>query len=178
MAVIYKVFFLFFIGFGVSCAQVAPAFARSAGDALQVAVRAVSFLTPSVGKTVNAAIIYEAGDTASEEEARAIERSLAASNNSGSVHFRSRRVSTASLDQLSGIKVAFVTKGTNYRQVAAATSAQSIMTISFDPACTRAGHCVLSVSSRPKIQIVVSKSATTAARLRFNSSFLMLIKEI
>lgn len=154
------------------------AFAQSGGDAIQVAVRAVSFLTPSLAKPVTAAIIYEAGDADSEKEARAIERSLAAGRSGGSTALRPKRVATSALDQLGGARVAFVTRGTNYRRVAAATAARSILTISFDPACTRAGLCVLSVSSRPKVQIIVSKSATTAARLRFSSSFLMLIKEI
>lgn len=175
---IYKEIPIVCLILSVFCVEARPAIAQSGGDAIQVAARAVSFLTPSLGKTVTAAIIYEAGDANSEKEARAIERSLAANRANGSINFRSRRVSTASLDQLNGAKVAFITQGTNYRRIAAVTASQSIMTISFDPACTRAGHCVLSVSSRPKIQIIVSRSATEAASLRFNSSFLMLIKEI
>lgn len=153
-------------------------FAQTGTDTIQVAVRAISFLKPPLSGSVTAAIVYEPGNADSEREARAIERSLAATRQNGPVALKIKRVSSASLEQLSGTRVAFVTRGTNYRQVAAAAAARSILTISFDRSCASAGHCVLAVSSRPKVQIIVSKPAATAARLRFNSSFLMLVKEI
>lgn len=160
------------------CLLAGPTFAQSGSDTIQVAARAVSFLQPSLAGTVTAAIVYEPGDADSEREARAIERSLAAHRQTSPIILKPKRVSSASLDQMSGAKVAFVTRGTNYRQVGSAAAARSILTISFDPSCARVGHCVLAVSSSPKVQIFVSRSAAAAARLRFNASFLMLIKEI
>lgn len=169
---------IIFFALGIFFFEARSAFAQSGENSIQVAIRAISFLKPSLTGTVTVAIIYEPGDADSEKEARAIERSLASSHSFGSMSLRPKRVSANSLEQLSGSKIAFVTKGTNYRQIAAVSSSRSILTISFDPACTRAGQCVLMVGSQPKVQIVVSRSAAAAARLRFNSSFLMLIKEI
>lgn len=152
--------------------------AQAAGGAVQVAVRAASFLVPSLSGPVVAAIVYEDGDAASEQEARLIERSLISDGRVKAMSLKPRRVASDALEQLAGAKVAFVTRGTNYRQVGSAAAARSILTISFDSDCARAGHCVLAVSTRPKVQIAVSGRATTAAKLRFSSSFLMLVKEL
>ena len=84
----------------------------------------------------------------------------------------------SALNQLNGAKVAFVTKGTNYRGVAAAAVPLSILTVSSDPACARAGYCVVTITSTSRVQITVSKAAAKGSRLRFSSGFLMLIKEI
>jgi len=173
-----KAYPLIFLAIGMFCAGTEKACAQAEDAAIQVSVRAISFLKPSLAGTVTAVIIYEPGDAESDKQARAIERSLATSRGTGPISLKAKRVPATSLDQLAGAKVAFVTRGTNYRQIAAASSSRSILTIGFDPACARAGHCVLTVTSRPKVQIIVSRAAATAARLRFSSSFLMLIKEI
>lgn len=165
-----SVFALSFLATGV--------YAQSSRDAIHVAGRSVLFLMPNLSGNVTTAIIYEPGDAASEKEARAIARSLSGGMNVGSLTLQPKRVASNGLEQLAGAKVAFVTRGTNYREIASATAARSILTLSLDPACTRAGYCVLAVSSDARVQILVSKAATSAARLKFNSSFLMLIQEI
>lgn len=162
----------------IACIAATATSAQPREGAIQVAARAISFLQPSLSGPVTTAIVYNPGDDASEAEARAIERSLRSGGRVGAMTLNPRRVSSNALDQLGGAKVAFITHGTNYRRVGSASAARSILSISFDPACTREGHCVMSISSHPKVQIIVSKAATSAARLRFSSSFLMLIKEI
>ena len=169
---------MIFLVLGMFCFDLRSASAQSSGNAIEVAVRSISFLKPPLTGTVLVAVIYEPGDAESVRESRAIERALASSDNFRPTSFRLKRVPADALDQLGAAKVAFVTRGTNYREIAAASASRSILTISFDPACARAGQCVLTVSSRPKVQIVVSRAAAAAARVRFNSSFLMLIKEI
>lgn len=79
---------------------------------------------------------------------------------------------------MTGAKVAFVTRGTDYQEIASATARRSILTISSDPACARAGYCVVAVSSSPKVQIIVSKVASKAAKVKFGAAFLMLVKEV
>lgn len=145
---------------------------------MQVAVRAAAFVSPALSGAVTVAIIYEAGNPGSEREARDIERAMTGGLRVGAITLVSKRVASDSLEQLAGARMAFVTQGTNYRQIGAATAARSILSIGFDSACARAGCCVLAISEGPKVQIVMSRAAATAAKLRFNSSFVMLIKEI
>lgn len=145
---------------------------------VQVAGRVATFLQPALSGQVTAAIVYRLGDSQSESEARAIEQALGSVLVIGSLRLRPRRVPMSALDQLNGAKIAFVTKGTNYRGVAAAAVPLSILTISSDPACAQAGYCVVTITSTSRVQITVSKAAARAAGLRFSSGFLMLIKEI
>jgi hypothetical protein len=159
-------------------ATIGAASAQMAGNSVQVAGRIATFLQPGLSGQVTAAIIYQPGDATSEGEARTIERSLGAGLVVGSLRLNSKRVAIGSLSDLGGAKVAFVTKGINYREVAQATASRSILSIGTDPACTQAGYCVVTITSAPKVQITVSKAAARAAHLRFNSGFLMLIREI
>ena len=148
------------------------------GNTVQVGRRVASFLQPGLSGPLTAAIIYEPGDDASEHEARLIERELLREAAGGSLRVRPQRVAADALNGLAGARIAFVTRGTNYRQVAAATAARSMLTISSDPACARSGYCTVAIQSSPKVQIIVSRAACIAARIRFNAAFLMLVKEI
>lgn len=156
--------------------------AQMTGSNVLVAARVASFLQPALEGQVTAAIIYRPGDAASEREARAIERGLGGGSGGGlvvgSITLRPRRVATTALSELAGARVAFVTTGTDYREIAAATVPRSILTISGDPACTRAAQCVVTISATSRVQITVSRAAAKAAKLKFSSAFLMLIKEI
>lgn len=169
----------FSLGLLISFVAICGPRAQESDNTVQVAIRAAAFVSPPLVGRVTVAIIHEPGDAASEREARSIERAIAGGPRVGPMILVSRRVAAGALDQqLAGAKIAFVTSGVNYRQAAAATAPRSILSIGLDPACTRSGHCVLTVSRTPKVQITVSKAAAAAARLKFNASFLMLIKEI
>lgn len=169
---------------GYSIASVAsvtlhvPVHAQMTGNAIEVGGRVASFLQPGLSGTVTAAVIYEPGDEVSEREARTIERELAGGARVGTLSLRPRRVAANALGELAGVRIAFITRGTNYRQVTAAAAARSILTISSDPACARAGLCAVAIQSAPRVQIYVSRTACAAARLRFSAAFLMLVREI
>ena len=151
------------------------------GSNVLIAARVASFLQPGLAGQVTAAIIYQPGDAGSEREARTIERALGGGSGGGlavgSITLRPRRVAATALGELAGARVAFVTTGTDYREIAAATAPRSILTISSDPACASQALCVVTISATSRVQITVSRAATKAAKLKFNSAFLMLIKE-
>ena len=146
-------------------------------SSVQAATRILAFQQPPMVGPVIAAIVYQPGDARSEAEALTIERALANAP-AGGATLKSRRVPANALGGLAGARVAFVTMGSNYRAVAAIAAPRSILTISADPACARAGLCVVSINSGPKVEILVSKAATQASKLKFGSAFLMLVKEI
>lgn len=162
----------------VAAAMSSAAHAQMTGNSVKVAGRVASFLQPGLSGSVTAAIIYEPGDDASEREARTIERELGGGLKAGSLVVRPRRVASNALHELAGAKIAFVTRGTNYRQIASATASRSILTITSDPACAQGGQCAVAIQSSPRTQITVSRAACRAARIRFSSAFLMLVREI
>jgi len=145
---------------------------------LPVATRVVSFLQPTPEGVIPAAVIYEPGNAASEAEAASIEH--AGTLVAGKGTLRLKRVPVGALGGLAGVRVAFVTSGLReaHAQIAAAASRQSILTITSDMSCVQAGHCAVAISSSPRVQITVSRSAAKAANVQFGSAFLMLVKEI
>ena len=140
--------------------------------------RVLSFLQPALSGSVTAAIVYQPGDAGSEAEAQAIQQALGSGLVIGPLTLKPKRVSIDSLGGLAGAKVAFITRTVNSKQLASAAAQHSIVTISSDPTCAQAGLCVVSISSGAKVQIVVSKAACAASRLKFGTAFLMLVKEI
>lgn len=166
------------ITLGIAVAISGSAAGQMTEETVQVGWRAASFLQPRLSGVVPAAIVYQPGNEASEREARVIERQLAGGLGAGSLRLTPRKVSATALHELAGTRVAFVTRGTNYRQIGSAAAARSILTITSDLGCVRGGYCALAVQSAPKVQITVSRAACTAAKVRFNSAFLMLVKEI
>lgn len=154
------------------------ALAQLTPNSVQVGGRVASFQLPAPKGPVIAAIIFERGDPASEQEARTIERTLGDGLSIGAMQLRPRRVATDELERLAGARVAFVTKGINYRSVARAIDGQPILTIGSDTSCVYAGHCAVAITSGPKVQIFVSREACRAAGIRFSSAFLMLVKEV
>lgn len=162
----------------IACISSTSAYAQMTSSAVAVGARVVSFLQPPPSGLVVAAIVYEPGNDVSEREARAIEHELGSGLKVGALSFRARRVASNALGELTGARLAFVTRGTNYRQVTSATNARSIVTIASDPVCTRAGQCTVAIQSSPRIQIIVSRAACLAARIKFSAAFLMLVREI
>lgn len=143
-----------------------------------VAARLVSFLQPAPTGSIPAAIIYQPGNAASEAEAAQIERRIGRGLAVGRATIHVSRVSVSDLSALSGKRIAFVTSGIRSQAaVAAAASRGAILTITSDISCVQAGHCVVGVTGA-KSQITVNRAAARAAKVRFGSAFLMLVKEI
>jgi hypothetical protein len=159
-------------------AAMPPAAAQMTSNNALAGARALSFLQPGLSGPISAAIIYQPGDPESEAEAQAIERALGGGLAVGSFTLKPRRVAAGALAGLAGAKVAFVTRAASDRSVASAAAQRSIVTISSDPDCARQGLCALSISPGSKVQIIVSKAACGAAKVKFGAAFLMLVKEI
>lgn len=166
--------------FAVGLAALGWAVPTSAGLNVPIAARVVSFVQPVHVGAVPAAILFAPGNEASEAEADAIERMTSSGIAAGRGMLKARRVPIGSMGALNGYQVAFVTTGLRGEQdnISAAAARSSVLTISSDPTCVQAGHCVVGIVTSPKVQITVSRAAARAANIRFGSAFLMLVKEI
>jgi hypothetical protein len=157
---------------------VAPACAWAALN-LPVAVRVVGFTQPAPAGILNAGIVFEPGNAASEAEAAAIEQQVGAGLPAGRGTIRVRRIPANALNELSGLRVVFVTVGVRgQQQVADLAARASILTITSDLSCVHAARCVVGITGGAQPQITVSRAAAKAAGVRFGSAFLMLVKEI
>ncbi len=145
-----------------------------------VAARVISFIQPPPTGIVPIAVLYQPGNAASETEASDVEEALPRGLAIGRARLRIRRVPVWNLEQLNGVRAAFVTTGlrAHHDAIAAAAAAESILTISADSACVTSGRCVVGISNTRRTEITVNKLAARRSGIRFSSAFLMLVKEL
>lgn len=153
----------------------ASALAETSAKDMAVASRALGFLEPRLSGTTPVTIFYEAGDGASEADARAIRSGIA---NGNGATFQSRLASSSDIGALAGAKVVFLAAGIrNQPAIFAAAARQRALTISSDMGCVKAGRCVIGVRAQPAVEIIVSRAAREASNVNFSRAFLMLVKE-
>lgn len=90
-----------------------------------------------------------------------------------------RRVAIGALAS-SGVRVIIVPEGQGAQQAAIAAAARTLraVTLSTDMSCVNSGHCVVGVATAPRVEIVVSRSASTATGVSFAQAFRVMIREI
>jgi len=156
-----------------------PSAADTSAKDIQIAARAVAFMTNAPSGDVMTAIVYDPANAASQSEADAIMAAMAKGVKAGKAKLLPKLVPIDSLGNISGSKVAFITggMGSHHAAIFAAASTQAILVISTDMDCVNAGNCVVGVASKPKVEIIISSSARTAADISFKSAFLMMVKE-
>ncbi|WP_244263444.1 hypothetical protein [Thioalkalivibrio sp. AKL17] len=147
---------------------------------LRVATRALSFLDHRPSGDMPVAVVYAAGDSASEDHARR----MADAMGDGGPQGRIRLVPTlmaaddlGALDRQEAVLIADGLADDQAAEVFSAASRRGLITIASDMACVDEGHCVMAVASEPRVQIVVSRDAARASDVGFASSFRMMITE-
>lgn len=80
----------------------------------------------------------------------------------------------------SGVRVIIVPEGQAGQQAAIAAAARGMhaVTMSTDMTCVNSGNCVVGVASDPRVEIVVSRAASTAAGVGFAQAFRVMIREV
>jgi hypothetical protein len=146
---------------------------------IQVATRTIGFIEPALAGSVPTAIVYDKNNATSRSEAEQIRALLLANGTVKAAILKPLLVEVDALDGLASFRVAFLTSGLSAQQAAVfrETSRRGIITVSTDLSCVNAAHCVVGVSSSPKVQIIVSRAARAASNAKFGSAFMMLVTE-
>lgn len=160
--------------------SIPPLIAATTIKDVMVAVRAINFVTPAPTGATPIAILYAADTPGSLADAKAILAFIELEPNTGRAQLQPILVNVAELDQLHGIRFALVAFGldTHYDAIAAAARTQGILSICADPACAQTARCVMAVTSEPRVQVTVNRSAAVAAHVEFSTAFRMLINEL
>jgi hypothetical protein len=151
---------------------VAQAQAATTTRDIQVMARAVGFVTGLPRGAIDVAIVDGPGTDA-------VLAQMAEGVSASGITLRARRVSLAQLAG-SGVRVVIVPEGQGASHAAIAQAAQRLgaVTISTDMSCVRAGRCVVGVAAQPRVEIVVSRTAASAANISFGQAFRVMIREI
>jgi hypothetical protein len=162
----------------LSGAQTA-AWAETTDLDVKVGAKAAAFVQPSLTGEIPTAIVFDPANAASKADADAIAAAIGSGLAIKGGTLKAQLVPVNEIGSLGNVKVIFVAHGLgdHMSAVAEASRAGSILTISNDMNCVEVGLCVVGVESKPKVSIVVSKSATAAANLQFGAAFLMMVQE-
>ncbi len=156
-----------------------PARAQVTTSDLQIAGRALGFLEKPMSGDIVVGIVYAADNAQSRREAENLQRLLGSGLKVGNVTLQPSLVSTADVAR-SNVRLFFLTPGLGGQAsvVAAASRARSVPCITTDIAQVREGLCAMGVRSRPKIEILVNRTAAKDSSTAFSTVFRMMITEI
>jgi hypothetical protein len=151
-------------------AQDVSATSFSARD-IQVLVRALGFLQPSVPRDAVAGIVFAPGNAASRRDAEQV----AALFSTGSMH--ARPVSADALDN--GTYAALVVAaGAPIDKVAAAARPRHIACVTAELSQVESGRCTLWIHSEPRVEIAINRAAFESFGISVAAAFRMMIREI
>ena len=146
---------------------------------VQVMLKVVGFLNPPFRGKVPVAIVFDAGNEESKKDADTLKGLLDAAQN-GPVALSAKLAAPAELATLD-TKVVLVMVGlapSAIDVIFAAVQGRRILTISTDPACPKAGKCVVSVRTNPKVEILFSDSAAQGSGIEFQPIFRMMMTRV
>jgi hypothetical protein len=158
---------LLFLGTGNAFAQTKD---------IEVAARTFKFIEGAPAGAATLGIVKDASVAESASQADALSAALGGGSTVGGITLTPKVIGPDAID---GVDLVFVTNGLSgaHASIGEAARAKGIMTISTDMACVNAKQCVMGVASSPKVQIVVSRSASAAAGLNLNQALKMMVEE-
>lgn len=159
-----------------AAALCAPIAAAADAKDMQVIGRALSFVDGGAKGEVTVAIVYAPDAAGSKAEADEVAALLGSGLAAGDVTMKPKVIAISDLASAGSAAALYVPKGMSAHY--GALSALKKLIVTTDDDCVKAGACVLSVKSAPKVEIIVSRSAAAAKSITFGAAFRMLIKEI
>ena len=150
-----------------------PCFAQ--GKDIEVAARTFKFIDGAPKGSATMGIVVDASVAESAAQGDALMSALGGGAVAG-LTITPKIIAPGAAD---GVDLIFVTNGLGaaHGDIAAAAKAQGVMTFSTDMSCVEAQNCVMGVQSEPKVQIVVSRSASSAVGLTMNQALKMMVEE-
>lgn len=143
---------------------------------VQVLGRALAFLQspPPSGEL---AIVYAAGNAASQQDATSIAAEIGDGLHAGNAVLTPRAIADSALAGHAFV-VAIAAAGANGAAVRAAIAEQHALCVTADLAAVTAGTCTMAIRSEPRVDIVVNHAVAVACGVEFVAAFRMMIREI
>lgn len=152
-------------------AQAAPA-----QKYLEILARALSFAIDGPAGEVEAAVLFVPGNAASEAEKTELMGLIGNGLQVGKLTLKGKAV-PAGDSAAAKAKLWLVTTGAGAKLGPSAAGGK-VFSASTDKSCAETGECVLAIETDPKVQIYVSRKAAEATGVSFQSSFLVMVKEL
>lgn len=172
------VFLLAATALPVALALAHPAAAQLTQKDVLIMGRALGQLEPAPGAGSVVAIVYSSDKPASKAAADAVLGFVGEGLKAGATVLKAKLVEAAALGDGTGFAAIIATPGSDSTRIMAAVRARHIPCVSGDPEQVRAGACVMSIRSDPKVEILVNRETAVAAGVTFASAFRMMYREI
>jgi ABC-type uncharacterized transport system substrate-binding protein len=155
------------------------ALAQVTAQDLQVAGRALSFLTKPLTGEVKVGIVYASGSPQSVQEAQGLQRLLADGLKVGNLTLKPALIPVTEIAR-ANVGLIFLAPGTGEeaKGVAQASKAKHVPCVTTDLSQVKSGYCALGVRSQPKIEILVNRAAAADSDTTFSTIFRVMITEI
>jgi hypothetical protein len=145
---------------------------------LQVAGRALAFLENGPTGRAVLGVVFDPAKPGSVAEKNAVMAAIGGGYSAGAVTLVGKPIEADAVGGVSGVSALYLPSGVNYGAVGAEAKSKKLVTISGGSACVQSGACVMGVTTEPKVEITVNRSAAAAVGAVFKAAFRMMIKEI
>ncbi len=150
---------------------------------VNVGLKALTLLEEKAFSSAAVAVIFDSDNPASKTDAESIMKYI---NEKSTVilpetAITAKLVNVKDIANISGFKMAFLAEGisnNNIDTICNAANKAQMLTISTNTNCVRVHKCVLSIETKPQIEIYYSVDAAESAHIKFDSALLMLVKPL
>jgi hypothetical protein len=144
---------------------------------LQIAARALSFMTNAPSGTVRVGIVFDPNNPQSAADAAQLEQLMAGGLRVGNVTLQPVQVPIAQIGSAQ-VGLFFLTEGAGTTErLSEVASANKVACITTDLAQVRGGACAIGIRSGPRVEILVNRAAADSSGVSFSTAFRMLITE-
>lgn len=155
----------------------AAALSAVADSDLQVAARALSFMTNPPTGTVRVGIVFDPANPQSSADAAQLQRLMTDGFRVGNLTLQPVMVPANAVANAQ-VTLFFLTEGVGATgSLGEATRTRHLPCVTVDLSKVRDGTCAIGIRSRPRVEILVNQAAAEASGIRFSTAFRMLITE-
>ena len=145
---------------------------------MQIAGRVLHFRqTPVTGRII-VAIVYNAAETRSHDEAAALAVLLGNGLGVGDLILQPRLVEQAHLAEAAAYGAVFMTAAVDQELLAADLKQRQVPCLTLHAEQVEHGSCTVAICSQPRVSIIVNARNAALAGVRFATAFRMMVQEI
>ncbi len=145
---------------------------------MQIAARVLHFQYRPVNGRIVVAIVYNAAETGSHDEAVELVALLGDGLGVGDLTLQPRMVEQAHLSDVTGYDAVFAALAVNQDLLTAALKQRQIPCLTRHTEQVEHGSCIVAIRSQPRVSIIVNMRNAVLAGVRFATAFCMMVEEV